>query len=825
MATRHLPPLPPQAARTEAKPQHPRKEKNTVKLADFCAEKNFPVFPLDGEFHRFDRGGTLNGWFVGREVNVAGQKVAVARFGDWRTQEKWEWKGGTEGLDDAVVGRALAQADAEMHAAREVEQERVSAEVTEYWEDATCLGTTAYMQKKSIPRLFSAKIDWNDGQTLLVPAMDLHGKIWSLQRIGADGSKRFWPGGKLKGMMCAVQWGTVLSVQDGKGPIYVAEGWATAASIALALGSDANVVAAFHAGNLERVGQALREAYPQAELIYCADNDQWTRHPDGSPWNPGVEAALRAVHATGGRLVAPHFDVVDERPTDFNDLHRLAGLDVVRDQLARADKPGSSDRHIEVSSPAPARTREGSTPWEGVDPLPIVRTKQGAIKLPEQQHVVDHLLAHIGPGIVKQDRDLFVYVGTHWKNLGLAHLDGIRQAIQRVCSGHAKVDYVDACLKLLTYTVPHVPEGIDMFRPHEFAVNFLNGTLWVNKLGRDERVLEFREHRPTDYLINVLPYEYREGAVEKNAEFEAMLGRVFEGDADAEEKVRAVRQMYGACLAPCFPHLFMCYGPGGTGKSTVLKIAARLVSPENLCSVAPSEFVEFNMETMVGKLVNIDTDIPLDEPIRDAIAKKVEDRTGVRINRKGKIQVYAPLPAVHLFGGNAIPRTLDGASRAHDRRWTFIGFEKHVAKGNYPKDYWDWCFEQSPQGILNFALDGLRDLLANNGHFTVPASGRVKMDEWQRAADPVGRFLDDLREGEVSDSNTKIFEGEDHRIARPKLWTLFVEWHKTVQNRPPALGRTTFYNALRERKIPEKVIDGVRYFHGIGAGVQGSATH
>ncbi len=532
--------------------------------------------------------------------------------------------------------------------------------------------------------------------------------------------------------------------------------------------------------------------------------------------NVGRIKGEEAASASGATLLVPEFPESDLASTDYNDLHVSLGLDAVRTQI----EAGAGDNQKEENH---TRVEEDPIGFHDLEPLPPRLNRLGIPVPPSQQKIVDHIMKFLGDGFIKQERDIFRYNGTHWKILELADHDRLKVAIQKVCSGLADVKLVDASYKLLTYHLPPVPEGVDFFAPNPYCANFRNGTLHLTRDKKHKYSLCFKPHAKEDFLVNVLPYEYRAGDTATNPEFLAMLDRVFAGNPDKEEKIRAVRQMYGACLMPAFPHLFMLLGIPGTGKSTVLNIGARLVDKDNLCSVAPSEFHGFNMETMAGKLVNIDTDIPFDSPLRDESVKKIIDRGRFRIRRKGVKDLLAPLPAVHLFGGNGMPKALDGASRAHDRRWTFIEFDAFVPKGDYDRDYWDICYEVSPQGVLNFALEGLQDLIEGRGHFVIPASGKAKMDEWQMRSDPVGLFLKDINEGEVTDQNTTISKDPEAQIERKKFWELFKNWCDESVTGDTFVGKHEFFRAVRSKGILEKHTNKGRYFVGIRVGVTDSA--
>ena len=278
--------------------------------------------------------------------------------------------------------------------------------------------------------------------------------------------------------------------------------------------------------------------------------------------------------------------------------------------------------------------------------------------------------------------------------------------------------------------------------------------------------------------------------------------------------------MYGAMICPAFPRFFLLHGPGGSGKTTLIIPASRLVDNSNISNVEPHEFKGFLMESMLGKLVNIVTDIDTRHAIDDANIKKVEDRVLMRIDRKFKSPIRAPLPAVHLFGANKLPPNLDGASGAHTRRWTLIECSKFKATGQYNKNFANDIFDVSPSGVLSFALEGLDRLLQSGGHYTSPTSGVEEMKQWQTMNDPLQQWLDDIQNNEfISDgSDTPLFASEDARIERARAWKNYKCW--VDENAPNSRigGKFEFYSKLRKKGIAEKTIMGVRYFSGFKVG-------
>jgi hypothetical protein len=146
-----------------------------------------------------------------------------------------------------------------------------------------------------------------DGR-LVVPLYDQEGVISSLQYIDHQGGKLYHPGGQTGGKFWQ------LGSLDEPGAIYVAEGFATAATIHET--TNRPVVVAYSASNLVPVLGHLRQIYgPIQEIVIVADNDKS---------GVGQRYAEQACAKHGARMVMP------PEPGDANDYakagHDLAGL-------------------------------------------------------------------------------------------------------------------------------------------------------------------------------------------------------------------------------------------------------------------------------------------------------------------------------------------------------------------------------------------------------------------------------------------------------------------------------------------------------------------
>ena len=154
---------------------------------------------------------------------------------------------------------------------------------------------------------------------------DADGKLWSLQYIDADGMKQFHKDGRVQGGHF------VIGDVNRPGPLLIAEGYATAATVHALTGMPA--IVAFNAGNLAPVARTWRALFPDRAICIAGDNDH-RREAEGKP-NVGREKAEKAATAIGGFALLPHF-AADDSGSDWNDLARSEGRDGVRQQFCTA---------------------------------------------------------------------------------------------------------------------------------------------------------------------------------------------------------------------------------------------------------------------------------------------------------------------------------------------------------------------------------------------------------------------------------------------------------------------------------------------------------
>lgn len=189
---------------------------------------------------------------------------------------------------------------------------------------------------------------------LAIRFVDIDNNYVGLQRIYEDGTKLNTPGFNFThGAHCII--GDITTADE----IYAGEGFATCASAMLAMHQhkvgnkrkNVAVIVGINSGNLKKVLSLCKNREADLKITHLADNDQW-KNMQGKG-NAGLLISCFAVDTLGYKSVVPLFDdyaddniALDDRPTDFNDLHKLAGLNEVKRQLkAQRNKFKSSGKN------------------------------------------------------------------------------------------------------------------------------------------------------------------------------------------------------------------------------------------------------------------------------------------------------------------------------------------------------------------------------------------------------------------------------------------------------------------------------------------------
>jgi len=218
----------------------------------------------------------------------------------------WSNRGKLSASEQRELRDKISKAKRKSEREKKARHDKVSKQAVTLWEIAAlCIGHT-YLNRKGVQshglRVY--------GVHLLVPMYN-DGKLWSLQKIAPDGTKRSFTGGKVSGCYYLIG--------KPKGRLWLAEGYATAATLHELTG-DA-VACCFNAGNLAKVASTLHRKLPGIRITIGADNDK-----------AGLESASRAAAIAGGKFIYPEFNDGDNG-TDWNDFATQYGRKFTREAI------------------------------------------------------------------------------------------------------------------------------------------------------------------------------------------------------------------------------------------------------------------------------------------------------------------------------------------------------------------------------------------------------------------------------------------------------------------------------------------------------------
>jgi putative DNA primase/helicase len=211
-----------------------------------------------------------------------------------------------------------------------------------------------------------------------------------------------------------------------------------------------------------------------------------------------------------------------------------------------------------------------------------------------------------------------------------------------------------------------------------------------------------------------------------------------------KEQQILLAEIFGYCLTP-YTSLhkgFLFFGQGSNGKSVVTMILEALLGPENCGALELNDFKsQFKVAELRNKLVNISGEIASDGLVEDTTIKKIISGDPITAEKKYqdacKITFFARL----ICSCNYLPKTRD-KSFGWFRRWIILPFDVTISGKEIKTDLAKEIIESELEGVLNWALLGLRRL-RESGHFSIPGSSQDALEIYQKEINPSLIFIED----------------------------------------------------------------------------------
>jgi P4 family phage/plasmid primase-like protien len=675
----------------------------------------------DGKLHRFSTSSDSAdeaGWYV-----LHLDYLPAGAFGDWRTGLDERWCAKRERTMSATDEARIAIVKAN----REQDEQRRYNDAAEksaaIWNAAAPASADhPYLVAKGI-QPHGLRVDSNGD--LIVPVKS--GNQWmSLQRIAANGEKRFQYGGKIAAGYFPI--GTPQEAEQ-RGLIAIAEGVATAATIYESTGIP--TIAAFSANNLLLVAQSMGNKYREVQMLICADDDYKT------PGNPGLTKARGAARAVDAIVAVPSFAANrPEGATDFNDMRKAYGATAVKACIERALAPPTAETATALphtdpqSEPAAKISKPAPTPPpqdrdRADDTLKVSRISNIDVQPIE---ISDSDIANARRLAARHGKDLkftpergwYVWDGRRWalddkciqaqaraKETAIAIFDEIREAPDRDARmRHAKhsqsKNSVEAMI-WLTRSEPDIPVRLTDFDKDGWLLNVGNGTI-------DLRTGQLRPHAREDLISNLVEVNFDLAA--DCDQWDAFLWRVTDRN---DELYAYLRRLVGYLLVGDVSDqsLHFLYGLGNNGKSVFCEVLMRLMG-EYAVTVSPDLI-------MLKRHGGIPNDVARLRGVRAALMNetsqgarfdeaKLKDLTGGdTLTARFLHQEFFDFSPTHriIIRGNHKP-AINGTDEGIWRRLRLVPFTVTIPEEERDPHLLE-ALEAELPGILNWALQGCRE--------------------------------------------------------------------------------------------------------------------
>lgn len=354
--------------------------------------------------------------------------------------------------------------------------------------------------------------------------------------------------------------------------------------------------------------------------------------------------------------------------------------------------------------------------------------------------------------LCRPNGSLYMYNKTHWKPISNEFLMKITRKTLTIL--REKLDIVapelsliEQAAKLSKIDSSTITDRIyDVTRPLLSVINCKNGELWMEGDGSHK----LKPHTYKSYQTTCLNVEYDPSA--ECPLFMDTLRGIFKLYPDGEDIIRHMGEIMGYSMQPLknIASWWLFRGPGGDGKSTILKVIngilgeSMYMSNVRLLSSLTSTGNNHAFNSLVNRLLVVIEEIPMRFMIKDEMVKLLSENTKMEANPKIKDPFDFIYCGSLIMCSNGYPRTND-LSQGMFRRANVIPFNRqfdknNIADRNRAENILNNKVEMS--GVLNFMLEGLQRL-RDRGEWLVPPSCDDAKRVWLGEANTVYKFVDE----------------------------------------------------------------------------------
>ncbi len=350
----------------------------------------------------------------------------------------------------------------------------------------------------------------------------------------------------------------------------------------------------------------------------------------------------------------------------------------------------------------------------------------------------------------------YIYRTTHWVEtipefigrLAERTLNSIKEKID-IPMGDSAV--IQSCLSMARYARAQVDASSLSAEPRPI-INCLDCELHLKSDGSVERQPHsYKSNQNSVLNIKYGDYPFDASTEEMSPLFHQTLREIFAEFDDGADIIRHLGELLGYMIQPNknIASTWLFKGPGGDGKSTLLKIIKALMgrsfwsaNQEILGRKDPHA-----AETFPGKLVIAVEELSDSIRLNEVAIKELSESHEMEANPKGRKKFTFAFSGTLVMCANSWPRIGDVTIGMRDRL-NVIPFNRRfrvsgTADRDRAKRITDSPVEMA--GVLRWALQGL-SRLRKRGDFLQPLSCKIYKNEWLRESNSTIRYFQDCLE-------------------------------------------------------------------------------
>lgn len=322
--------------------------------------------------------------------------------------------------------------------------------------------------------------------------------------------------------------------------------------------------------------------------------------------------------------------------------------------------------------------------------------------------------------------------------------------------------------------------------------------------------LEVRKYKKTDNIFYFINCRFP-SKKDKCPNFFKFLNNIMVDEEDKTDKqlIVLMQEMFGYYLLSTQepPITFFLTGGGSNGKSTLQGVLEQLVGGPHFVmsnSIENLTTKDFHIQELRFKRLNVCNE----EQSKYMQAAKFKAMVeGARVHGEIKFgEQFSFCPRTkHIFATNNMP-AFDSLDYGTRRRIKIVPFMKTILPKDTNKAYKNKIWEKTafaPElpGIVAWAIEGAKRLIANNYTFSTAASVEAEMLEYEAVVSSTVNFIRDNFEKAIKDQVGAEF------FSSTRLYKIYHQWCKTATNRKP-VNSNIFRRELRQELKLKQMIMG-----------------